>query len=72
MTAAEFCARINAMLDAEYEALGGDAFRARFGDATVKKVVVRGLAKRMQAEAERGVPPTAKAVGFLPKNDEQQ
>jgi hypothetical protein len=41
------------MIDAEYEALGGDAFRANFGDAMFKKIVVTSLTKRMQAEMER-------------------
>lgn len=53
MTESELRARIDAMVEAEYEALGGDNFRDQFGDEMVQKIVVPGLTKRLQAELAR-------------------
>jgi hypothetical protein len=52
MTETQFRARIDAMIEAEYESFGGDAFRARFGDAMADEVLTKCLARRIQAEAE--------------------
>ena len=41
------------MIEAEYEALGGDAFRAQFGDELTDKLVKAALVRQMQAEMER-------------------
>jgi hypothetical protein len=53
MTEAEYRARIDGMIGAEYEALGGDALRSWFGDVLTDKIVKSGLGRRMQAELER-------------------
>jgi hypothetical protein len=52
MTEEEFRARVAALFDAEYEALGVDTFRALFGDAIVSKVLAAAVSKRMRTEAE--------------------
>src|SRR5262249_1779924 len=51
MTEKEYRSRMSALIEAEYELL--DASPAYLDDATAWKLVVAGLAKRMQAEAER-------------------
>jgi hypothetical protein len=52
MTEKEYRARIDAMIEAEYEAIGGDDFRAKFGDKMVEKIVTAALAKRTKALVE--------------------
>ncbi len=53
MTQAEYKARLDAIIESEYEAIGGDGFRAQFGDEMLDKLVVPALVKRQNAECER-------------------
>jgi hypothetical protein len=41
------------MFDVEYAALGGDTFRALFGEAKLAKVLTNAVERRMRTEAKR-------------------
>jgi hypothetical protein len=52
MTQSEYGARIMSIMDAEYKAIDGDDFRAKFGDEMVKKIITERLAKQLEALVE--------------------
>lgn len=52
MTQTKLQERIDSLIDAEYEALGGDKFREQVDEETVHKLVVQGYTKRLEAELE--------------------
>ena len=52
MTETEIETRIDALIELEYEAIGGDIFREQFGSETVDRLVVQGYTKRLKTELE--------------------
>lgn len=53
MTKQQLTARIDELIDLEYQAIGGDAFREQFGEEAVNRKIIPAYTARLTAELER-------------------